>query len=71
MLRILEVLEIRKEHLDMGRDEHKTGSKNANSLPQTPKNQKLSASQMTEEIAQELAALDAAVKQREARKKEH
>ena len=42
----------------MGRDEHTKGGKNAKSLPQTPKNQKLSASQMREEISKELAALN-------------
>lgn len=38
----------------MGRDEHAKGGKNAASLPQTPKNQKLSASEMRAEIAREL-----------------
>lgn len=41
----------------MGRDEHTTGGKNSSSLPQTPKKQKLSASQMREEMAREIAQL--------------
>ena len=46
----------------MGRDEHKSGGKNAKSLPQTPKNQKRSASEMNEEIAKEIAELNKEVK---------
>ncbi|WP_196796864.1 MULTISPECIES: hypothetical protein [unclassified Sporosarcina] len=41
----------------MGRDEHKTGSNASGSLPQTPKNQKIAARDMKEEIARELAEL--------------
>lgn len=42
----------------MGRDEHnnKTGN-NTNSLPQTPKNQKIKPKDMKEEIAKEFAEL--------------
>ncbi|GEN84035.1 hypothetical protein SLU01_23470 [Sporosarcina luteola] len=44
----------------MGRDEHnnKTGN-NTNSLPQTPKNQKIKPKDMKEEIAKEFAELRA------------
>ncbi|WP_153731689.1 hypothetical protein [Sporosarcina obsidiansis] len=41
----------------MGRDEHKTGSNNSSSLPQTPKKQKIAPGDMKEEIARELAEL--------------
>ncbi|MFD1206865.1 MULTISPECIES: hypothetical protein [Sporosarcina] len=41
----------------MGRDEHKTGGNNSNSLPQTPKKQKISPKNMMEEIAKEFAEL--------------
>jgi|GEM_PF-5593653 len=44
----------------MGRDEHTTGGRNSSSLPQTPKKQKLSASQMREEMAREIAQLSSA-----------
>lgn len=54
----------------MGRDEHKTGGKNASSLPQTPKKQKLSASEMREEISRELDAIDTAVKQRQSKRQD-
>ena len=53
----------------MGRDEHSKGGKNAASLPQTPKNQKLSASDMRAEIARELDNIESLVKQRESTKK--
>ena len=54
--------------VSMGRDEHTKGGKNAKSLPQTPKNQKLSASQMREEISKELAALNTERTKRKATK---
>ncbi|WP_205407164.1 hypothetical protein [Sporosarcina sp. PTS2304] len=41
----------------MGRDDNKTGSNNSKSLPQTPKNQKIAAKDMKEEMAKELAEL--------------
>lgn len=41
----------------MGRDEHTKGSNASNSLPQTPKKQKIAPGQMKEEIARELAEL--------------
>ena len=41
----------------MGRDDHKSGSNNSGSLPQTPKNQKIDPSRMKEEISLELAEL--------------
>ncbi|MBD7986014.1 hypothetical protein H9649_15690 [Sporosarcina sp. Sa2YVA2] len=41
----------------MGRDEHKKGSNNAASLPQTPKNQKIKPKDMQAEIAEEFAEL--------------
>lgn len=41
----------------MGRDEHTTGGNNTNSLPQTPKNQKIQPKKMMEEIANEFAEL--------------
>lgn len=41
----------------MGRDEHKGGSKNSKSLPQTPKNQKIQPDQMKEEISMELSEI--------------
>lgn len=48
----------------MGRDEHAKGGKNAASLPQTPKNQKLSASEMRAEMARELDSIETLVKRR-------
>ncbi|MBB4826192.1 hypothetical protein HNO89_003429 [Sporosarcina luteola] len=52
----------------MGRDNHnnKTG-KNSRSLPQTPKNQKISSNDMKEEIASEMAELHQAKKQKKFR----
>ncbi|WP_342514968.1 hypothetical protein MKY34_09740 [Sporosarcina sp. FSL K6-1522] len=41
----------------MGRDNHQGASKNAASLPQTPKKQKIKAGAMKEEISMELAEL--------------
>ncbi|WP_169829353.1 YfhD family protein [Domibacillus antri] len=41
----------------MGRDEHKTGSRSTNSLPQTPKNSKITPDTVNEEYARELAEL--------------
>lgn len=43
----------------MGRDDHnnKAGSNNSSSLPQTPKNQKISPGKMKEETAKEFAEL--------------
>lgn len=53
----------------MGRDEHAKGGKNAASLPQTPKKQKLSASEMRAEIARELDDIEASIKLRKPSKK--
>ncbi|MFC5602250.1 YfhD family protein [Sporosarcina koreensis] len=49
----------------MGRDNHnnKTGN-NTNSLPQTPKNQKIKPGDMKEEIAKEFAELRQAKKKK-------
>lgn len=41
----------------MGRDNHKGASNNTNSLPQTPKNQKIKPGDMKEEMSRELAEL--------------
>lgn len=41
----------------MGRDDHKGSSNNTESLPQTPKNEKIKPHQMKEEISMELAEL--------------
>lgn len=41
----------------MGRDDHKGASNNTNSLPQTPKNQKIKPGDMKEEMSKELAEL--------------
>lgn len=41
----------------MGRDNHKGASNNTNSLPQTPKNQKIKPGDMKEEMSHELADL--------------
>ena len=41
----------------MGRDDHKGASNNTNSLPQTPKNQKIKPGNMKEEMSRELAEL--------------
>ncbi|MDV6377801.1 hypothetical protein ORD22_05930 [Sporosarcina sp. GW1-11] len=41
----------------MGRDEHKKGSNNSGSLPQTPKNEKIAPKDMREEMAKELTEL--------------
>lgn len=41
----------------MGRDNHKGASNNTNSLPQTPKNQKIKPGDMKEEMSKELAEL--------------
>ena len=41
----------------MGRDDHKGSSKNAKSLPQTPKNQTIQPNKMKEEISMELAEI--------------
>ena len=48
----------------MGRDNHnnKTGGNNTNSLPQTPKNQKIKPGDMNEEIAKEFAELRKAIR---------
>lgn len=46
----------------MGRDEHTKGGKNAASLPQTPKNQKLSASDMRAEMAREQESIESFLK---------
>lgn len=53
----------------MGRDEHAKGGKNAASLPQTPKNQKLSASEMRAEMARELDNIELHMKQQKQNKK--
>ncbi|WP_199562859.1 hypothetical protein [Sporosarcina sp. BI001-red] len=53
----------------MGRDEHTKGGNNAASLPQTPKNQKLSASEMRAEMARELDNIESLVNQRKPSKK--
>lgn len=41
----------------MGRDNHQGASNNKNSLPQTPKNQKITPGDMKEEMSKELAEL--------------
>ncbi|MGN7388147.1 YfhD family protein [Sporosarcina sp. SAFN-015] len=50
----------------LGRDNHnnKTGGNNTNSLPQTPKNQKIKPGNMQEEIAKEFAELRKAKKKK-------
>ena len=42
----------------MGRDNKQGQSNNKNSLPQTPKNQKIAPNKMREEVAQELSELE-------------
>ncbi|HWJ77095.1 YfhD family protein [Ureibacillus composti] len=41
----------------MGRDDNKSHSNNKNTLPQTPKNQKIAPNKVEEEISQELSEL--------------
>ena len=41
----------------MGRDNHKGASNSTNSLPQTPKNQKIKPGDMKEEMSRELGEL--------------
>lgn len=41
----------------MGRDDHKGSGNNAKSLPQTPKNQKITPDKMKEEISIELSEI--------------
>lgn len=53
----------------MGRDEHAKGGKNASSLPLTPKKQKLSASEMREEMARMQEGLAPLPEQRKPSKK--
>lgn len=42
----------------MGRDDNKSNSNNKNTLPQTPKNQKIAPNKVSEEFSRELAELD-------------
>ncbi|OMP67027.1 YfhD family protein [Domibacillus epiphyticus] len=42
----------------MGRDDNKTGTRNAGSLPQTPKNLKIPPGGVNEEFSRELSELD-------------
>jgi len=53
----------------LGRDNHnnKTGGNNTNSLPQTPKSQKIKPGDMKEEIAKEFAELRQAKKKKKLR----
>ena len=41
----------------MGRDDNKSNSNNKNTLPQTPKNQKIAPNKVREEFSKELAEL--------------
>lgn len=47
-----------KGGLNMGRDNKQGQSNNKNSLPQTPKNQKIAPNKAKEEFSQELAELE-------------
>lgn len=52
----------------MGRDNKQGKSKNKNSLPQTPKNEKIAPNNVQAEFAQELTDLDALVKKNKQKK---
>ncbi|OXS78318.1 hypothetical protein [Domibacillus enclensis] len=55
----------------MGKDEHKTGSRGASGLSQTPKQLKIPADSVNEEYARELAELSQLRKKRSDKQNDH
>jgi len=58
---ILRMIQIERRIQHMGRDNKQGKSKNKNSLPQTPKNEKIAPNAAKEETAQELLELESLV----------